>query len=327
MGARVKRVKTNVSTEQITQAVINAWVELFHVVPSKEQIAMVLAQNALETGHRKSMWNYNIGNITTDGKGGYDFFDDLPTDEQVKPGVWKKMSLKYRAYPSLKEGMQDYLKFISGKKYANAWQHILHPNPAAFSKALKQSGYYTANEAPYTKTLTKLYNQYSKSKIDKIQPVFDKNVIPHNDNQLNHILDDYLQMVAASEKNNKKIYKKLLPFNNILVKINSIDYNNSIEFARILCSALEEELMATAYTHTDGNSIEIECVIPGPAQDCLYATMQLTSSVADAFRVATKKIGSIDVTTQCTLNKKSSYKQIGFKSAECQHRKFLMKFI
>lgn len=325
MGNQVKRIKTEVSVSQMADAITEGWKELFGVMPSKEQVAMVLSQNALETGHRKSMWNYNVGNITTSGKDQYDYFDDLTTNEQIKPGTWKKMNLKYRAYPSLKDGIKDYLKFISGKRYSDAWKHILNPNPVEFSKALKAAGYYTANEAGYTKTLSKLYDQYSGSHVEKSKvPLMSQ---PQNDNSLSDILDNYLQMVAASEKRNKKLYKKLLPFNNILIKVNSNNYTDSVEFSRILCAAMEEELMANAYTHTDGNTVEIECVIPGPPHDCLEATRQLTASIENAFQYATNKIGKIIVKTECVANKKSSYKQIGFKSAEHHHKKFLLKFI
>ena len=299
MGNRVKRIRTKVSEQQMKQAIVNVWNELFGKIPSNEQIAMVLAQNSLETGNRNSMWNYNVGNITTNGKGEYDFFDDLTTQEQMKPGVWEKKNLKYRSYPSLREGVKDYLKFISGKK----------------------SGYYTANEAPYTKAIIKLYNQYSKSKNNVTS------IMPQKNNFLDNILNNYLQMVAASEKQNKKIYKKMLPINNILVKINSTDYTNSIEFSRILCAAFEEELMAKAYIYTDGKCIEIECAIPGPAQDCLRTTNQLINSVIDTFKIATNHIGGINIKAHTIIDKKSTHKQINFKLAEYQREKFLLKFM
>ncbi len=317
MGNRVPRVKTEASTAQMSQAISESWHDLFGEVPSNEQVALVLAQNSLETGNRKSMWNYNIGNITTNGKGQYDYYDDLPTKEQIKPGVWKTMNLKYRSYPSLKAGVSDYLKLLSGKRYSNAWEHIKNPDPVAFSKALKSSGYYTANEAPYTKTLTKLYNQYSKN-------VPTSQAIPENDNSLNNLLDKYLQMVAAS---NKTVYKDYLSKNDIVIKISSKEYNSSIEFARILCTALEEELLAKAYTHTDGKNVEIECSISGPEQDCFNTVQQLSNSVSDAFVVATNQIGGIKIKTNSIMDKKSSYKQLDFKTAESQYRIFLLKFI
>lgn len=365
MGNRVQRVRTEVSEPQMAQAIIEAWRDMFGTVPAKEQVALVLAQNSLETGARKSMWNYNIGNITTNGKDSYDYFDDLKTDEQITPGVWKKMNLKYRAYPTLKDGAKDYLKLLSSKHYSNAWEHIKNPDPAAFSKALKQSGYYTANEAPYTKTLSSLFGKYNKSnayevaRSGKVEPVKDTTMpkekddlmekyLAHQKNtgydpyaelaghstpasspsvsNLDGILNSFLQQISASEKLNKKLYKQYLPSNNIVITIKA-DYTNAIEFSRILCTALNEELVADAFTHGDEQTIEVECNIPGPAEDCYKAVQQLTNAVASAFKKATVKIGGIEVKTQFSMNKKSSYEEISVKTATNQYRKFLLKFV
>lgn len=336
MGNRVNRFRTAVSAPQMAQAIIKAWNQLFGVTPTKEQVAMVLAQNSLETGNRKSMWNYNVGNITTDGKGSYDFFDDLPTDEQIQPGVWKKMNLKYRAYPSLNEGAKDYLKFLSSKKYSSAWQNIIKPDPVAFSKALKSSKYYTANEAPYTKAITRLYKQFSesdaydkaKSNHEKSSLIFDKSiptVTPANDNYLINLLNKYLQIAASVY--NKRIVKKAAFNNKILIKITSSHYLNSIEFARILCAVLEEELSARAYTYTDKKNVEVECDIIGPSVDCFNTIKQLTTTLQNTFKVATNKIGGLKVNTECLNNKSSSYNKLDYKFAIMQYRKFLLKFI
>lgn len=335
MGERVKRVRTEVSEAQMAQAIIESWKSLFHETPSKEQVALVLSQNALETGHRKQMWNYNVGNITTNGKGAFDFYDDLATDEQIKPGVWKKMNLKYRSYPTLVDGVKDYLRLLSSKHYSNAWQHIKNPDPAAFSKALKQSGYYTANEAPYTKTLTQLYSQFNKSnsyeqaQSGKVAPsaVAIRSNTQTNNPDLINLMDQYLKQVAASEKMNKRLYKQLLPKTDIVIQVKSSDYTNDIEFSRILCTALEEDLLADSYTHTDGKNVEVECAIHGPPDDCFDAVKQLASAVADSFSNATKKIGGIQVKINCIMNKKSSYQEISAKTAETNYRSFLLKFV
>lgn len=324
MGNRVRRIRTEASELQMAQAIIDAWKELFGTVPSKQQINLILAQNALETGNRKSMWNFNIGNITTSGKSQYDFYDDLPTKEQIKPGVWKTMNLKYKSYPNLKEGVKDYLKLLNSKRYGKAWEHIINPDPVAFSKSLKDAGYYTANEAPYTKAITKLYNQFGKSN------VYEKAKMPTidvaNDNSLDTVLDSYLRLIAASEKQSKKIYKKYLPNHTAVINVLSNNFVDRIEFARILCSALEEELLAQAYTHTDGNIVEINCNIYGPIKECTSAINNINKSVSEAFYLATKKVGGIHVDTNMFMNKRSSYQQITFKSAEQQYRKFLLKF-
>lgn len=352
MGNRVERVQTPVSETQLAQAIIEAWKNLFSETPSKEQVIMVIAQNALETGHRKSMWNYNIGNITTSGQGSFNYFDDLTTKEQISPGKWEKKNLKYRAYPSLLDGVKDYLKLISGNKYASAWEHILKPNPTAFSKALKQIGYYTADEAPYTKQLNSIYNTLSKSDVyekAKASQIDKDNVIgrylsePRNDiyqtqpsnsnsgpmNFGDHLLNTvnkYLQQVAASEKQNKLLYKQYLTNNHCVIHIQSNNVLNSVEFARILCSALDQELLAFASVHSSNDKVEVECSIHGPSEDCFEAVRQLTNVLATTFRKATLKIGGIEIKTKFSMNKKSSYQLMDAKTSSEHYTKFLSKF-
>lgn len=141
------------------------------------------------------------------------------------------------------------------------------------------------------------------------------------------ILTNYLQHVTSSEKQNKKLYKKYLPINQIVIGIDTPNHTDAVEFARILCSTLDEELLSQSYTHTDGQKVEVECSIPGPEEECSEVVKQLSNAVSEAFHLATSKIGGIKVKIDCIMNKKSSYQQINFKSANLQHRKFLLKFI
>jgi len=140
-------------------------------------------------------------------------------------------------------------------------------------------------------------------------------------------ITNYLQSVLASEKQNKKLYKKYLPANRAVIQVDAGDYINSVEFARILCAALGEELMALAFPHTDGTSVEIDCTIYGPGAACFHAIEEVTNSVSEAFKIATKKIGGVTVKTNLIINKTSSYQEINPKAAINQHRKFLLKFI
>ena len=118
-----------------------------------------------------------------------------------------------------------------------------------------------------------------------------------------------------------------MPANELTIRVQCADYNNSVEFARILCAVLDEELMAKAFTHTDGNAVEVECVIHGPQDICHKAVDQLSEATADAFKMATVKIGGIDVKTQLIMNKKSSYQPISLTTAGANYRKFLLKFV
>jgi Transglycosylase SLT domain len=150
---------------------------------------------------------------------------------------------------------------------------------------------------------------------------------PMNDNNVMNILNEYLQQVAASDRSNKKIYKKHLPQHQLVIQILAPSYTDAVEFSHVLAAALDEELLATAFTHTDGQRVEIECRIHGPQNDCFYSVQQLSTIIAEAFAIATKKVGSIQVKTQFFMNKKSSYQPISLEAFSSQHRKFLLKFI
>jgi Mannosyl-glycoprotein endo-beta-N-acetylglucosaminidase len=340
MGSRVNRVKTSASEPQMAQAIIQAWRELFGTVPSKAQVSLILAQNNLETGNRVSMYNNNIGNITTNGKDAFNFYDDITTDEQVKPGVWEKKNLKYRSYPSLKDGVKDYLNFLSGKNYSAAWQNILHPNPIGFSKALKDAGYYTANEKPYTDTLNKIYskvrnsNSYELAMNNKVTPPL-RYVVPtpsisgdgSGGGIIHHIEDlisNFLRQVAAMDKSNNKLYKKYLPRHNAVISVIADDQNNAFEFARLLSLALSEELSAKTSIHSD-NGVEVDCTIFGPEKECFAALEQLTNVLADSFKENTRKLGGIIIKANIFTNKTSSYQLTDVSKLEIEHRKFLLK--
>lgn len=142
------------------------------------------------------------------------------------------------------------------------------------------------------------------------------------------LLNQYVQMLsAASETSLKRIYKKALPNHDILIKITAPDYTSAIEFSRVLCAALDEDLLATTYPHTDGQEVEVECCIPGPEKECFAAVQQMSMAIAEVFCDATAKIGGITVKTSCLINKKSSYQPISLQTAGTHYRKFLLKFI
>jgi len=341
MGNEVQRVQTAVSEPQMAQGIIEAWGDLFKTVPSKEQVSLILAQNALETGSRKFMWNYNVGNIKANPTGPYDYFY-LRGPEQTAPGKWEKLRMPFRAYSSLRDGVKDYLTLLSkSRRYASAWQHIITPDPGAFSQALKAGGYDTADEAPYTKGLTALYNKFNKSKsydAARSGQASTPEMLAQNKNQgggfnmssITQLIAKFLQQITSqplsAAASNKKLYKKFLPKNCMTIHVKA-DYTDAVEFARILCTALDEELSADAFTHTDGSDVEVQCSIHGPSEECFKSVQQLTASLQGAFQQATKKIGGIEVKTDFIMNKKSSYQEINLTTAVQQHRKFLLKFI
>ncbi len=147
---------------------------------------------------------------------------------------------------------------------------------------------------------------------------------------VDNVLDQYIQMLgvaASSETSLKRLYKKALPNNDILIEVIAPTYTSAVEFSRILCSALDEDLVSSTYPHTDGSKVEIECSISGPSKKCFAAVKQMSEAVEDAFKIATAKIGGIAVKTNCIMNKKSSYQAINPSTASTNYRKFLLKFV
>jgi hypothetical protein len=154
-----------------------------------------------------------------------------------------------------------------------------------------------------------------------------ENVDAHSENDLGGILENLINTELKTYASFKKKYLKHLQAHNILLKVESYDYESELEFARILCTALDEELLSDSFIHTDGTNVEIQCDICGPKDLCFDSVKQLTESIVDAFGDATKKIGSISVKTKYFMNKKSSYQEINWKNADMAYRKFLLKFI
>lgn len=340
MGKQVPKTNTPVSDAQMAQAIINVWHRLFGTAASKEQVYMIMAQNAIETGgKREAMHNYNVGNIIV-GNSDHDYFlggDWMYTDKSET--TKKTITQKFRAYNSLEDGVEDYLKLLSGsKRYAPAWQHIMHPDLKEYSKSLHDAGYYGAKEEVYTKGLLAQFNRFNKGDSysvglsGKSEPP--SSMVAQKETQSpTQSLDNFLQefmnklQIAATDYNLKQLYKHALPNHDILIQIEASDHTNAVEFSRILCSALDEDLLSTSYPHTDGHLVEVECSISGPPAECLAAVKQMTEAVIETFKDATAKIGGVKIKSNVIMDKKSSYQSISPKTADTNYRKFLLKFI
>lgn len=339
MGKQVPKTNTPVSDAQMAQAIINVWRRMFGTDPSKEQVYMVMAQNAIETGgKRESMHNYNVGNIIV-GNTDHDYFlggDWMYTDKAETQK--KNITQKFRAYDSLEAGVEDYLNVLSKmKRYAGAWEHIMHPDIKAYSKALHDAGYYGAKEEVYTKGLLSQFNRFNKGdsysagmsgKTQSPSMVAQQGTSSPT-NSLEKILEQFMEKlkIASTDYNLKQLYKHALPNHDILIQIEASDHTDAVEFSRILCTALDEDLLSTSYPYTDGHLVEVECSIPGPSVECLAAVKQMTEAVIETFKDATSKIGGVTVKSNVIMDKRSSYQPISPKTADTNYRKFLLKFI
>jgi hypothetical protein len=241
----------------------------------------------------------------------------------------------------------------SGKSYSKKYYNLgIKIDPKFESLAYKQNSLFHG-DTPGAITYGDMMKQVEKNKRNPLyqhalasmekdtgyqpnkQPsnmVAQQNSQPQKNESFQDVLQKFIQMITpttatASTIVSKKLCKKMLTNNDVLIQIAAPDYTSAVEFSRILCTALDEELMATSYPHTDGEKVEVECSISGPTQECLAAVDQLSQAIANAFQQATTKIGGLAIKTSCIINKKSSYQQISLRTADTNYRKFLLKFM
>ncbi len=180
----VPSVKTPATAEHVSRGYRTALTALVGA-PSDRAVAILHAHGALETGHFRSMYNWNCGNIKSseDYAGLFTCFPILneifdghtrwytPEGEltagpgsplkgkpwAVPPG--EPMS-RFRAYETLASGIQDKIKFLSTPHWMPALQWALEGNAFEYVAAIKARNYMTANLAPYQRAVVQLTEKY-----------------------------------------------------------------------------------------------------------------------------------------------------------------------
>jgi len=150
---QVAKVRTPATSVEWTVAAIRAWKKAFGSYPTASQLAVLFGQWMFETGGG-AFWNYNIGNVKHVTGDGYDWFD-LPGTWEVN-AAGQRYTLpegdpgrRFRAYPSLDDGMAHHLAFLRNNRYKSAWPYVESGDPRGFVFALKRQGYFTGNENEY----------------------------------------------------------------------------------------------------------------------------------------------------------------------------------
>jgi hypothetical protein len=168
----VPATRTTYTPSQLVNGLVEGWFKLFKTIPKKESIGVLFAQNAIETGLSKSMWNNNIGNIK---------YISNPTDPPtvkycMLSNIWEIVNGKrvvfqpphpatwFRAFDTLADGVEYHLNFLKNKRYKVAWSAVESGSVKDFAHLLKVQGYYTAPEADYVKGMNYYFNSYMKSK-------------------------------------------------------------------------------------------------------------------------------------------------------------------
>lgn len=187
MPEQIPAVRTVASTEEVLYAIASAWLRLgIKDDMTLSALRVLVAQWALETGWGASMWCYNLGNAKHSNGDGRDwcFFEcgeelALASANRLqatdparvvfravyKRGTTDMASVRFlgehpynafRAYRTLTAGATDYLAMMH-KRFAPSWPAVIAGDPARFSHAIRQQGYYTADEGSYTRAIVYCY--------------------------------------------------------------------------------------------------------------------------------------------------------------------------
>lgn len=332
----------------IRSTVKNAVINIFGVKNNIDvTVDILMGQLGMETGF-KSLHNNNVGNLMAAGSPNQYWKGDviilLAHEYDKNKNKYYLYSL-FRAYDTLEDGVFDWARLLKSK-FPAAVAKAEQADITGFVTELKNKNYFTAPVEKYlagvkvwskkSRTAPNVQNYAPSAKSndmwEQLMGTYTKpqnmNVTPEADFQpeILSLVEQMLQQVRASEKHYKQLYKALLPTHHFVIPIKVSDINYAVEFGRVLCSALDEELIATAYIHTDGKNVEVQCDIQGPKELCSKTIQQLTTSLAEVFKISTSKIGGIIVNANTVINKESSYSIISSSAALINYRKFLLKF-
>jgi hypothetical protein len=183
MSEERQAMKTPATSKQLFASMCRAWRRCFKEEPSRDAIILLLSHWALETGYGRSMWNFNLGNAKAKVGGAYDycFFscNEILSKKQAESMqkatpdtakitryrddgtciIWfypKHPACCFRAFSDLDAGALDHLDLIH-RRFSQAWSSVLSGDPKGFCHALRQQGYYTADESSYTAGVCKIF--------------------------------------------------------------------------------------------------------------------------------------------------------------------------
>jgi hypothetical protein len=160
----VRSTRTRLSGEEAARALSSAWEQVRGEPPSAETLSVLVGQWAHETGRGASMVNYNFGGLKGTGPSG------LSTACSTREG-WGDSEVRvvdrFRAYSSPEEGARDYVSLLA-RRYPDAVQAAEQGDARGFVHALKARGYFTDNEASYSKSVQSLATLALRSGFDAL---------------------------------------------------------------------------------------------------------------------------------------------------------------
>jgi hypothetical protein len=126
--------------------------------PSANRLGVAWSQNMLEHARGNAVWCHNLGNVSAFGAWPGDYYV-IRVKEQLQPGVWKDVDMRFRAHADFVDGARDYWRIITGR-YAPALPAFDAGDARAAAHDLHALGYFTANEAPYATGTAGLLSEF-----------------------------------------------------------------------------------------------------------------------------------------------------------------------
>ncbi len=155
-GARhVAAQRTPLTGGEAARALEAAWQELTGEAPADETLSILVGQWAHETGRGRAMLNYNFGGIKGSSPTG------ASTVYRTREGSGAseiQLQDRFRAYDSAEQGASDYLSLLA-RRYPDALQAAQRGDASGFVQALKSRGYFTGDEAAYSRSVSALARQ------------------------------------------------------------------------------------------------------------------------------------------------------------------------
>jgi flagellar protein FlgJ len=145
----VEPERTPVSRAEIRSAIASAYQRVTGRPASAALVDTLSAQASLETGNGRSMYNFNFGGIKGSGPQGQTAHC---MTHEVIGGRDVTLRQGFRAYSSLQEGAEDFLRVLT-QRFGAALSKAQLGDVDGFAHMLKQAGYYTASEAQYAGAL------------------------------------------------------------------------------------------------------------------------------------------------------------------------------
>jgi Mannosyl-glycoprotein endo-beta-N-acetylglucosaminidase len=163
-ATRIPDQLTPLTADEAIEGMRGAVLKLKGREGSPGQVAVLVSQSALETGHWRSIHRFNVGNAkaSPDYVGFYcQFRCNEIIDGKTEWFDPPHPQTNFRAFYTAADGFADHIRLLATvNRYAIAWSHAERGNPEAFARAAGAAGYFTANVETYARAVAQLFAKY-----------------------------------------------------------------------------------------------------------------------------------------------------------------------